>query len=59
MAEDPALWNDTQKAQTVMKERTRLDGQITKIRHIETTLNDNVELIAMGEEEGEDHERCS
>ena len=53
MAEDPALWNDTQKAQTVMKERTRLDGQIGKINHIETTLNDNVELIAMGEEEGD------
>ena len=53
MAEDPALWNDTQKAQTVMKERTRLDGQIGKIRQIETTLNDNVELIAMGEEEGD------
>lgn len=53
MAEDPALWNDPQKAQTVMKERTRLDGQIAKIRQIETTLNDNVELIAMGEEEGD------
>ncbi len=54
MAEDPALWNDPEKAQTVMKERTRLDGQITKLKHIETTLNDNVELIAMGEEEDDE-----
>ena len=36
-----------------MKERTRLDGQVTKIKYIEATLNDNVELIAMGEEEGD------
>ena len=37
-----------------MKERTRLDAQITKIRTIESTLNDNVELIALGEEEGDE-----
>lgn len=37
-----------------MKERTRLDGQVAKIKHIEATLNDNVELIAMGEEEGDE-----
>lgn len=36
-----------------MKERTRLEGQISKIRDIETSVNDNVELIAMGEEEGD------
>lgn len=37
-----------------MKERTRLDGQIGKIRSIESTTADSVELIAMGEEEGDD-----
>ncbi len=37
-----------------MKERTRLDSQISKINGIEATLNDNVELIAMGEDEGDD-----
>lgn len=53
-AEDPGLWSDQAKAQAVMKERTALDSQIARIRHIETTLNDNVELIAMGEEEGDE-----
>ncbi len=48
------MWKDAQKAQAVMKERTALDGKIAKIRNIETTLNDNVELIAMGEEEGDE-----
>lgn len=37
-----------------MKERTRLEGQIAKIRTIESTLNDGIELIHMGEEEADD-----
>lgn len=36
-----------------MKERTALDSQIGRIRSMEATLNDNIELIAMGEEEGD------
>ena len=36
-----------------MKERNTLDGQINRIRGMEATLNDNIELIAMGEEEGD------
>lgn len=37
-----------------MKERTALDSQISKIRGMEAALNDNIELIAMGEEEGDE-----
>ncbi len=36
-----------------MKERTALENRINDIRAIETTLNDNVEFIALGEEEGD------
>lgn len=36
-----------------MKERTTLDNQIGRIRGMESALNDNIELIAMGEEEGD------
>ncbi len=36
-----------------MKERTSLDSQISRIKGMEATLNDNIELIAMGEEEGD------
>ena len=36
-----------------MKERTALDNQIGRIRSMEATLTDNIELIAMGEEEGD------
>lgn len=37
-----------------MKERTSLDNQISSVREIETSLKDNMELIELGEEEGDD-----
>ena len=35
LSEDPELWNDSDKAQKIMRERNRLDSQITKVREIE------------------------
>ena len=37
-----------------MRERTRLDDQISNVRELEQSLNDNVELIGLGEEEGDE-----
>jgi len=37
-----------------MRERTRLDTQISNVRKIESDTNDNSDLIEMGEEEGDD-----
>lgn len=37
-----------------MRERQRLDDGVSNIKHLTQALNDNVELIAMGEEEGDD-----
>lgn len=51
MCEDPDLWNDAEKAQGIMKERTRLDKKISSVREIEQTLNDNVEMIELAEAE--------
>ncbi|MCT6823698.1 peptide chain release factor 2 [Bartonella apis] len=53
-AEDPSLWDDAAKAQELMRERQQLDDGINNIKHLTQTLNDSVELIAMGEEEGDD-----
>ena len=36
-----------------MKERTRLGARVATLRDLETGMNDNIELIAMGEEEGD------
>jgi len=52
-AEDPALWNDPAHAQKVMRERQRLADQIEGYRALERTLDDNRELIELGEAEGD------
>ena len=53
-AEDPSLWNEAQEAQKLMRERQQLDEGINGVKAIEQQLRDNVELIEMGEEEGDD-----
>ncbi len=52
--EDPALWNDQKQAQEVMRERTRLDTAISATRAIEKDMTDTVELIELGEAEGDE-----
>lgn len=54
LCEDPDLWADTEKAQDIMKERTRLDKKVSSVLDIEQMLNDNIELIDMGESEGDE-----
>jgi peptide chain release factor 2 len=50
-AEDPNLWNDQQRAQRVMQERTALESQLTAIGRIEQDLDDQTTLIELGEAE--------
>ncbi|WP_132308591.1 peptide chain release factor 2 [Martelella mediterranea] len=52
-AEDPDIWNDASEAQKLMRERQLLEDGISAVRRIETELSDNIELIEMGEEEGD------
>ena len=52
--EDPSLWDDAKLAQSVMRERRRLDEAVTATRAIESELDDTVELIEMAEAEGDD-----
>ncbi|WP_377295457.1 peptide chain release factor 2 [Rhizobium sp. SGZ-381] len=53
-AEDPSLWNDAGEAQKLMRERQQLDDAIAGVKALEQRLKDNVELIELGEEEGDD-----
>jgi peptide chain release factor 2 len=53
-AEDAELWNDPQEAQKLMRERQQLEDNINAIRDLETSVDDNVSLIELGEEEGDD-----
>ncbi|MBO0902067.1 peptide chain release factor 2 [Jiella sonneratiae] len=52
-AEDPSIWNDPMEGQSLMRERQDLETSITAIRGLEQTLADSIELIEMGEEEGD------
>jgi peptide chain release factor 2 len=52
-AEDGDLWNDPQEAQKLMRERQGLEDGIAAIRSITQALDDNIELIELGEEEGD------
>jgi len=53
LIEDPNLWNDPAKAQKLMKERQALMDAVKAYRLIEGGLRDNVDLIELGEMEGD------
>ncbi|MGF1462978.1 MAG: peptide chain release factor 2 [Maricaulaceae bacterium] len=48
-AEDPDLWTDPAQAQSVMRERNRLDAAIAAVRSLETELSDTLELAELAE----------
>ena len=53
MIEAPDLWNDPAKAQGLMRERQQLLDALSTYQLIDSGLRDNVELIEMGEAEGD------
>ncbi len=52
-AEDPNLWNDAAEAQKLMRERQQLDDGINSVRAFEQQMQDAIDLIELGEEEGD------
>lgn len=53
MTEDPSLWNDPDKAQKLMRDRQSLSDAIDTHNAIQQELEDSIELIEMGEAEGD------
>ena len=47
------MWDDRQAAQSLMRERTRLTEAIERCRAVEGEFRETVELIALGEAEGD------
>jgi peptide chain release factor 2 len=47
------LWNDTARAQSLMRERTRLDQGVNGYLKIERELQDTLDLIELAESEGD------
>ncbi|MBT5570349.1 MAG: peptide chain release factor 2 [Rhodospirillaceae bacterium] len=50
-AEDPSLWENQERAQMVLRDRTRLEKSIEQVRGIEQELDDAAMLIELGEAE--------
>jgi len=54
MSEDPGLWNDPKKAQKLMRERQMLSDALSNYKTLSSELQDNIDLIELGEMEGDD-----
>ncbi|MGI9406641.1 MAG: peptide chain release factor 2 [Hyphomicrobiaceae bacterium] len=52
--EDPDLWSDAAAAQRIMRERQHLESSITAYNDVAQQLEDHIELIALGEAEGDE-----
>ena len=54
MTEDPDLWNDSDRAQKLMRERQALMDSVNSYKEMAQDLQDNVDLIELGEMEEDD-----
>jgi peptide chain release factor 2 len=52
--EAPNFWNDSAKAQGVMRERQQLESALVSFERLAREVTENVELVALGEEEGDE-----
>jgi peptide chain release factor 2 len=53
-AEDSSLWNEPLEAQKLMRERQGLEEGIAAVKGLTQALEDNIGLIELGEEEGDE-----
>ncbi|MGA3305865.1 MAG: peptide chain release factor 2 [Stellaceae bacterium] len=53
LVEAPDFWNDSTRAQSLMRERTRLEKGVGGYKRIERELEDTLELANMAEAEGD------
>ena len=47
------MWNDADKAQRLMTERNTLADQISRVRLLETQVQDTYDMIELAEAEGD------
>lgn len=52
--EDPKLWDDPKDAESVMRERRRLESAVGTVKEISREMADATEFIELGEAEGDD-----
>ena len=52
--EDPTLWDDPKEAESVMRERRKLEANIGTVKEISSEMADAVEFVELGEAEGDE-----
>jgi len=56
--EDPKLWDNPKEAESVMRERRRLEAAIGTVNQINSEMADAVEFVELGEAEGDEATIC-
>ncbi len=51
MSQDPSLWNDQNKAQAILKEKSRIENLLSKFNGLRQEHQDNISLLEMAESE--------
>ncbi|MDH4285325.1 MAG: peptide chain release factor 2 [Gallionellaceae bacterium] len=54
LAEDPATWQDSKRAQELGRERKMLEGIVLTLKQLDQNLNDTTELLEMVREENDE-----
>ncbi|MCR9178517.1 MAG: peptide chain release factor 2 [Alphaproteobacteria bacterium] len=54
LTQDQSLWDDPDRAQKLMQERTQLEKQLDEVRGLEQGLEDAMTLAELGDAEGDD-----
>jgi peptide chain release factor 2 len=52
-AEDASIWNNPQAAQSLMRERQKLEASVSSVRKLDAELNDALGLLEMAEAEND------
>ncbi|WP_101749358.1 peptide chain release factor 2 [Niveispirillum lacus] len=53
LTEDPNLWNDSERAQKLLREKNQLESALNGTKQLERDLKDNLELLELAEMEGD------
>jgi peptide chain release factor 2 len=52
--ENPALWDEPERAQTIMRERQALESALNTYAALDQRMSDNIDLIELAEAEGDE-----
>ena len=53
IAEDPTLWNNKDKAQKILKEKSLIEEKLSKFNNLKNSLSDNLSYLELAEIEND------